>query len=47
MAEKIKKFEEARISVDHGYAEIHIAETSDGTYNITINEHIDKNRYPR
>lgn len=35
---KIKTYEELRISIGNGFAEIHIAETSDG-YNISISEY--------
>ena len=39
---KIRTFEEVRINVDGGYAEVHIAETSDNVFNITIKEGVDK-----
>jgi len=39
---KIKTFEEARINIDGGCAEVHIAETGDNVFNITIKEDVDK-----
>ena len=36
---KIRSYEELRISIGNGFAELHIAESSDGTYNITISEY--------
>lgn len=37
---KIKTYEETRINISNGNAEMHIAEQSDNTYNIRIDEYI-------
>jgi hypothetical protein len=38
MKTKIKSLEEKRIIIDSGYGEIHIAECSDGVFDISISE---------
>ncbi len=39
MNNKIKSYEEARINIGTGSAEVHISEQSDRTYNIEISEY--------
>jgi len=41
MTTKIKSLEEKRIIIDGGYGEIHIAEASDGCFDITVSEMVD------
>ncbi len=41
MKTKIKSLEEKRIIIDNGYGEIHIAEASDGCFDITVSEAVD------
>jgi len=39
---KIRMFEEARINIDGGYGEVHIAESTDESFDITLKESVDK-----
>lgn len=42
---KICQYDEATISIDKGYASLHIAETSNNTFQIDIHETIEKKLY--
>jgi len=46
MKPKIKTYEELRISIAEGLAEVHISENSENNFHITISEYTYRNSLP-